>query len=499
MVKNPVNKWPSIALIVVFCSAVLYFSFLQFNSRVFYDPDSYYNMAVTSSIKDNGLHHRFDWAQFSVFKTNFADKDLVLHLITLPFAYITANPVYAGKYALVLCAFLFLFVYTLILRKYASPGLTAIFLLFPLSSSVFSIYLLELRSVTLANILIILGVYSLIKKRTLWILIISAILPLTHVSFFLFAVFALICECLRRAIDKEFCLKNIYAAAGGILLGIFIHPNFPNNVLMAYLNSIVVGLYIIKGVDLGFSGELMPFNTKFALTDNFSLFFCLGIVLWTALLARKKAGFSSCAWLAVCGVYLAFAFFSSRYWYQANIFFFIFCASYAKDLREEGDPAVIRRKTRGFIALGLACLLVFIPLNTGHLFQLRKYLSQNSAYRENTGRWMSEHMPGKQTVYHSYWDDSAYFMCLNPKDNYINTLDPIYMFYGFPKEFDILNNLSLGRVNNPREVLEKVFKVKYGYLRKSEPLYRQVLQDRINFSIIYADAAGAVFEIRTSQ
>jgi len=495
--RNPSSKrWPDIVLIAALCAAIVYFAHLQFSSPVFYDPDSYYNMAVTDSIKAHGLRHQFHWAQFSVFKDHFADKDLLLHIISLPFLYITDNPVTAGKYALVFCGSLFLLVYALILRKYASAGLAALLLLLPLSSAVFSIYLLELRSATLANVLIISGIYFLIKKKTLWLFAVSMILSLAHVSFFLFAAFALICECLRFAVNKEFCLKNIYAVAAGIILGVLIHPNFPNNIFLAYLNSVVIGLYIIQGVDLGFSGELMPFNTRFAFIDNFGLFLCLGIILWTTVLARKKAGFSSCAWLAAGSIYLAFALFSSRYWCQANILFFIFCASYSKDLLEGEDRARIRPKIYGLIVFCSIAVLLVLPYNLKQFTQLKKYLTLNSSRREAAGRWMRDHIPRGQTIYHSYWDDSAYFMCMNPKNDYINTLDPVYMFYAFPEEFGILDKLNLGRINNPRGILEKVFKIKYGYLRKIEPLYRQIVQDKLDFNIVYADEAGAVFEIK---
>jgi hypothetical protein len=108
---------------------------------------------------------------------------------------------------------------------------------------------------------------------------------------------------------------------------------------------------------------------------------------------------------------------------------------------------------------------------------------------------MKNNIPEDQTIYHSNWEDSSYFICLNPKNNYINTNDPIYMFYLYPKESALLNSLSMGRAANPHEALASIFKARYGYVRKEEPLFRQVLFDKRHFKILYEDYIGAVFEV----
>jgi hypothetical protein len=494
MLTVPRGSWPRTILLCAVSAAIIYVAHLQLICPVFYDPDSYYNMAVSAIIKNQGFHYQFHWAQFSVFTVNFADKDFLLHVISLPFLYCAHNPVTAGKYALIFCTALFFIAYAFVMWKHAPKPLAAVFLLLPLSSPLFTMYLLQLRSMTPAIILTILGVYWLIKKRPARLVAISALLALTHASFLIFVIIAVACEALRSKSNGGFFTKNIYAVIGGSALGLLIHPNFPNNIFLMYLNGVVVALYLLKGIDLGFSGELMAISTRSAFISNFALFFCLGIILWAALLTRKKAGVASCCWLAASSIFLLLAAFSSRYWYQANILFFIFCASYAGDMLEgihwHGNPAAIYSS----IAVCAVVLLIFLPLNMRELTRIRTFLAENSANRENAGRWMQQHIPENQTIYHSYWDDSAYFMCLNPKDNYINTNDPVYMFYRFPKEFEIMEPLSMGRIGNPREVFEKIFNARYGYVRKQEPLYRQIAGDPADFDIMYRDTADVIFK-----
>ena len=118
----------------------------------------------------------------------------------------------------------------------------------------------------------------------------------------------------------------------------------------------------------------------------------------------------------------------------------------------------------------------------------------NSHY-EATAKWMQKNIPPGELIYHPFWSDSPYFMCFNPKNNYISVLDPIYMFYRYPKEFLINKDLYEGRFQNPQEVLGEVFKVTYGYARKSNPLYAQIENDPAHFEILYRDNGGAVFKL----
>ncbi|MDD4874762.1 MAG: hypothetical protein PHE15_07335, partial [Dehalococcoidales bacterium] len=220
-------RLPKPALVLAIAVALLYVGFLEFLRPVFYDPDSYYHVAVSGFIKNCGLHYPFPWAQFSIFKDSFSDKDLLLHILNLPFLYIFREPVTAGKYALVFQAGIFFIAYAFVLRKYLPDNLAAPFLLLPLASPVFTSYLLQLRPATLANVFTVLGVYFLINKKPGSVFIVALLYSLSHISFPMLVIFAFVCEVLRLFMNKEFFIKNIYAALAGITAGIFIHPNFP--------------------------------------------------------------------------------------------------------------------------------------------------------------------------------------------------------------------------------------------------------------------------------
>jgi hypothetical protein len=328
-----------------------------------------------------------------------------------------------------------------------------------------------------------------------WLLVLSLLYPLTHISFFTLIVFAIVCEVLRYLYDKELFLKNIYAVAIGTAAGCVVHPNFPNNLFSTYLNGIVAPLSAMAGIDLGFAGEFRAYDTKLALIGNFAVFFTLFIIAWISFSARRRISLASAVWFAFTSIYLFLAFFSVRYWYQVNTLFFIFFASYVHDAVENEDWTKMLKGINISITLYLIITLVFLVPNVRRTAGFMEYFIGKNAHCERVGRWMARHIPPNQTIYHSYWDDSPYFICLNPKDNYLNVLDPIYMYYRYPREFAIMEDLSMGRIYSPHEVFEKVFKVRYGYLRKQEPLCRQISDDPRHFSVLYEDNDGIVFEL----
>ncbi len=241
----------------------------------------------------------------------------------------------AAKYAVIFLNLLFLLVYIFILKRYLPSFLAGLFLLLPAVSSVFSIYFLYLRPTILANILTILGIYFLINKKWISLGFVALIYPLTHISFPTLIIFAIICEIIRWRFNGEFFARNVSVVAIGLALGCAIHPNYPNNLVIVYLNAFLVPLYSMGGVMLDFGKELFSYNMKKTFIANFAVFATINLVLWLSFWKRVKVSFTTFVWWACLSVYLLLAIFSNRHWYPVNVLCFLFFASYVNDLRGE--------------------------------------------------------------------------------------------------------------------------------------------------------------------
>lgn len=495
MLTSKEKRLSLLALFSVIICLVIYCLYLQILTPTFHDPDSYYHVALSRAIKTSGLHYQFPWTQFAIFKDFFADKDFLFHLMIVPFLYLSDNIVLAGKYAVIFYNILFILTYVFILRKYLPDFLAGLFLLLPFLSMIVSLYLPQLRAVILVNILTLLGIYFLINKKQLGLFIVAFLYPLTHVSFFILILFALICESIRYAFNKELYLRNIYIVIIASTLGCILHPNFPNYLLYVQLNALIVPWYYLGGVGLDFGNEMFSYPTKMVLMANVVLFFTLNLVIWLSCLG-KRIKFPTAVWLACFNLYLIMALVSNRYWYQANVLGFVFFASYTKDLiGQDGWSKKVFSKIKVSILLYLIIICLFFPYNMNQIQATFKWQTEKILDYENAARWMQRNiLPGK-IIYHANWEDAAFFICLNPKDNYLVACDPIYMAYYYPKIFLIYKDLREGKLERPDRVIKEIFKADYGFSRKDNKLYTDIKNDQRHFKILYENKLGIIFQI----
>ena len=181
---------------------------------------------------------------------------------------------------------------------------------------------------------------------------------------------------------------------------------------------------------------------------------------------------------------------------MTNVLVFVFFASFLKDWKGKRDWNEVFPKFSAIIAIFAIAIISFFPSSIKVLRNTIERDAMLNAHYENVGRWMARYIPAGETIYHAYGSDSAYFICLNPKNNYINFQDPIYMFYRYPKAYRIYSQLRNAKIDKPQDALKKIFKVHYGYTRKELPLYGQIKKDPRNFKILYEDNLGAVFSVK---
>ncbi len=499
MFKMPETKWDGqrlsyLILFIIFAAVMAYFITAEFVNPLLNEYDPYYHVAVADFMRHDGVLTHFHWTQFSTFKDFFSDKEYLLHILIMPSFLFTHDLILAGKYSIVLLNFLFLLSYVFVLRRYLPPHLAGLFLFLPVFSSHFCIYFTYLRPATLGNIFFILAIYCMIEKRWIGAAVMSIAYSLGHVAFLPLIPFVILCEFIRYRWHGEFFLRNVYAVIIGIMLGLIIHPNYPNDLLSVYLNAILVPLYNINKVPLDFGRELYAATTDSAFYSNIMIFFSLLIAFCMALRGKIKASMATMVWFMVSMGYLLFSLLGNRYWYVLNVVFFIFFASYVNDWRAGRPWRDLSRQINFFVLIFFAVALGSYNVNRTQFYgDMRGYIYVSRHY-VNVGRWMAKHIPPGETVYHAYWSDSPFFICLNPKDNYISVLDPIYTFYRYPNEYSLYLALKQGQVDDPSRVLLEVFKSRYGYAARGCWLYGIAKSRPERFKVLYEDDMGIVYE-----
>ncbi len=486
---------PKIALNITLLSLVILSIIFQYISPTLYSIDGYYHIKLASLIRTNGFFRNFWWARFSVLANYFGDKDLTLHIIAMPFTCL-GNLKLAAKVTVAFINILFLLSLAFVIRKYLSYPLTAIFIFLPFLIPYFLLYYVKLRPTNIVTIINILGITFLMEKKWKIVFLLSLIYPLSHISFPLIIFFAILCETVRYLYCKEFFLRNIYAAILGVSMGCVFHPYFPNNLLVFYLNAILVPFYMFLNKKIFFGVELLPINTKAVLFFNFCAIALLAITVWHKMINRLKLSFSTIFLFTVTNVYILMGCISTRFWYPADIFIIIFTASYLRDFLAHHKLKITPRKQRVLITLFICSVIVLWGFSALKFTQYLIVNTSRNTHYELVGKWMKKNIPPKETVYHAYFSDSPYFFFMNPKNRYILILDPIFMVYYNRGLYNIYRDITDGKYKNPHRLIKKYFDALYGYTRKDTNLYNMNIKNNPHFRILYEDEKGIIFKIK---
>ncbi len=412
-----------------------------------------------------------------------------------------ANIFLGAKIAAAIFASGLYLVYFWLLRRYskrqlAVPFLAAFFIAAPFLSA-----LSRPRPMILMIALMLLFVHFLIQRNWRALILITVVYSLTHVSGPFLLLFAFICESVRYIDEKKWEIKTLLATAAGVIIGILIHPHFPNNLLVFYLNAVLVPLYAMKwGLELG--AEFFPISTRdFVLGYPFIL---IGLIVLAALATSSgvKIKTATKIWMSIAGFFFVFAFFSQRYITHAYPLILIAVAAYISDWWDSRGQALGVRQYKNLANWALILIVgggfAVTGLYTYKAFResARSEMYYNLHY-ERISKWMSANIPPGELIFHTNWSDGQYFIGMNPQDDYFVVLDPMYMYYRDTKQYKLYRDVAFGRAKDPYAVLKNDFGVRYGYAGKNyfSGLITQIRPDA-RFEILAEDGMGLVFRLR---
>jgi len=477
----------TIFILVIGIGVIFY---TQFSTPTLYDADGYLHIRMAEFLRDLGPRYNFHWARFSTFNGNFGDKDFLYHALLIPFTFFK-NIFFGVKIAaFIFTSILFLGFY-LILKKYSSKLILPIFLAGFLLSGLFMETVSSPRPMTIVILINLLAIHFLIQKKCLWVLFTAFFYTLIHVTSPLVIFYACIIEIIRRFDKKEFYAKNILFAAIGVLAGFIAHPNFPNNIIVFYLNSILVPIYTMRTGVLELGAEFFPLNTREYMLQYPIVIIGIISVLYIAVTRMPKPRFETKVFLALAMLFFVLSFTCKRYLSHGYLIMLMAFSCYFSDYFEIG------KKITKQVMAALITLFIILAVNSFNGIRYNAFVARviNGHY-ETMGKWMEKNIPEGELIFHANWSDSQYFIGLNPKDDYFVTLDPVYMYNKNPELYRIYRDVSFGRTQDPYSVFKDVFNVKYGYAGKSyfNGLIEQVRKDP-RFTILAEDQFGVIFKL----
>lgn len=442
-----------------------FFYTIQIASQFMMGEDSYYHIKFAYLSRVHGIIREFPWAQFSIWKEHFYDKEFLYHLILEPFTF--GDLSYGGKLAAVMLGTaLFVTLYHVIRsNKFKYP---LFWTMMGLCTTGYFLYRINItRPQTLSILLSILMVHLQINKKYKSIIVTAALYSLAHTGAHISLVYAIIIAATEYWRDRTINWKVPVYTLIGLVIGMLVHPNFPNNITGWYIQNINVFIVAWSGAknELGIAGELRPINTKDFVYSFMPLLIPYFLIIWTMFTKKVKCSFKTMALFGVACAYF-FAFMNSlrfnEMWTPFSLFFF---ASYFTDLSEDFDlKAYIKNNKMTFAIIALIVVAFYgETCRETYKNQYKEYFfNSNKPYNEDAA-WIKFNLQDGALVYTCDWDDAPYLFFGNDKVRYLVFLDPHFMYDWNKDIWNIWYRTSNGLTTDPYPSLKYVFGAKYVY------------------------------------
>ncbi|HKU37816.1 MAG TPA: hypothetical protein VJR89_06710, partial [Polyangiales bacterium] len=426
-------------------AAALWAGFAWFFTRParLFDADSYLHLALARTLATHGLVDQLSWARFSVLGEHYGDKELLFHVLLVPFVLLT-DPELGGKLALaLLCAALALSLGELARRALGRVGwLVPIFVF---GSGSFALRTLRLRPELLALLVLLWVVWALGEHRYRLAAALSCAFALSHTAFHSLLGLSVLCFGWTRWVERRWDWPLLAAPAVGCTAGVLLHPQFPNNLRVFWVQNVELFRHRAE-LDVG--EEFQP-HTTLDLAQLDAWFWLALLVLVVARTPRasdserlrRTAAFALIAALAFGGLFAQMGRFATLF-----IPFSALAVCYGLAARGLGVGARLALPAGRNAASGavLAVLAAMSCANLGLTAFINWRLAGSfdpSARREL--EVLAQHVPPGARVA-ANWNDAELYAFHAPHARYLNVFDPVFMATRDPDRYAVLRDVLSG-------------------------------------------------------
>jgi hypothetical protein len=453
------------------------------------DSDAPYHAVVGQLMQKHGMLKAFPWTPFSWLSDNYADKELLFHVLFVPFSglgWITAVRIVGTLSGATILLSLFL-----ILRAEGvrSPGLWA---LMPLSCSILFIFRFSLVRPHLLSIALALVVlWAACQGRVVVLAVASAIYPIAYVAFWqipcllLFAVGAA-----HFLSDRRVQWKPFAAVACGIAVGVALHPNTGN---LLHLNWIHMTHILFKrivwgtqpGIDLGY--EINPYPVAGWVQGL--LFSVVMTIVATGYAWRNRQ--KEIISLAFSFAALGFSFLTMTTARFAEYFVPFSVAAMA---------LASRPITQRFLPHAILGISILYTLWVGFptLLDMKE---QPNLMPQRIAIALQEKIPPGSQVFTTDWHHTGLLMLTLPERRFIVALDPTLFYLKDSELYRLWYSLTHDTPAGPAEIIRQRFRSRYVlsfYPDGPRRLFHQLSSEQ-GVRILLASDLWVLFDLGVSQ
>jgi hypothetical protein len=435
---------------------------LQYNIPYPWDNDTAYHAVVGKLIREHGILHSFPWTPFSWLADHYADKELLFHLLFVPFAalgWTTAAQIVGTFLGATL-----LLVFYLMLRS-ERVRFAGLWTLIPLTSSVlfffrFVLVRPHLLSVTLSLLLL----WAALRRKLLVLAVVSIIFPWAYVAFWQLPCLLLIAaETARLLSGERIDWKPAGVVFAGIAAGVATHPNAVNllginwtemaDLLFAHSWGRRTGIEVV--------GELNPYPLPAwvqGLTFNVLMTIAALIIAWR----NRRKEFVSLAFALAAAGFCILTIKSARFAEYFVPFSVAAMALASRAIAWRFLPQVI-------IGITIAWMAWVQP---NFLLNLSK---RQNDMPPDIARLLQQEIPSGAQVFDIDWDYAGWLMLTLPDRRFIVALDHTFLYKKDPELYWIWYQIRHEAPAGSAEAIRRYFGARY-VLGFNTPLSRNLFK-----------------------
>ena len=493
------SKWLCVAeTLVVFALAWLLFYDLQFTTPWISGYDGYYHIKYAWLLRENGIFQEFPWAQFSLWRDHFSDKEFLFHVLLIPFTFF-ADLATGVKHAAVVFAALFIANFNLVLRLHRVP-LRYLWLALLLVAGDVLLYRLCLpRPHLLSMIFMPWLVHATVRQRYVLLAVLSFFYAQSYTAIHMPLVLGMIFCAGQLLMREKISWQSLVVPTLAVLVSSLVSPFFPHNLVVFYVQNFELAWQqLFWKINLHQGTELKPMSTRYFFTYNLPLLLPFMGSLYLAVLHPSKVSRESKHLLAMAAAFIVMTMISKRfveYSYPIGLFF---CACYCRD-RWEGVNLRALWSQAKLKTSACALLIVAIASASGAASyrNLHRDLNRTSPSRyEKAAQFLQRHTPADATIFTCDWDDAPELFYFNHRNRYMTFMDPLFMYSWSPEVWHIWTKVASGRAaEHTAKILFNYFKIKYGLCTREFYQLRQIIANDPNLHIIHEDKEVYVFKV----
>ncbi len=448
---------------VAWCSALI-------SWHSFADPDAFYHAKMALLIWQHGPVRSFPWLDLTTLGTAFADQHFLFHVIESPFV-VMFGMANGARVTAILLASLFIAMSYVCLRwmkiRYAEWWTLLIALTGPLL-----VRMLLGKATPWAITLFVVGLVATWKRKPWIVFLVALVFALSHDGWvFLIGsmgllamgevVFDIVVE--EKKIVASMCSspwREILVAMGGVVLGTLIHPNFPQNLSLFWIQVIQIGLgtpyaHVVLGSEwlpmsgLELLGGLAPWSIAlmlgllgfaFARKKPFEIknakavvAFALPVAALVALTLKSRRNVEYLVPTLLLWIPWIWMLMEPRQLFEV--------------MRESFAPRW-RTVVVGFVGVALAAMLAKSAWDAR--VALHRDVYPDDVYRAAMAPVVAKAHPGDR-VFHSDWDEFPMLFSIDDRLRYVAGLDPTFLYEASSTLSDAYRNVTWGVTTTTKE------------------------------------------------